>query len=1219
MRHVAPVLVALAFVAAPFAPARAAGDAVANAVAGSEAEASGDFDAWLAELTSAAARAPDSPFAAAALAKARVLAPVATDPTVVEKALEPVLARGVADGEIDEALRDALADRARARGEFEKAEAFGQNRGYLRRFAVAGPFGTASSALVHRRYPPEKRELDLATSMEGALGPVRWIAMPVLGDDAWIDPMEQIRRGQGVVYALARVKSATARTVAFKVFCSDSFAVFVNAAPTVVADRERDAIPSWVWSTARLEAGWNRILVKVTGRSSFAMKLCDPANAQPVLDVEEGDPLASAELPAATGEAEPRTYRTPSERALEAGKGDVAGSVAAAYLCDDEGREWDAYLAFQSAAAAADAGSKALSSNTHAAFGRFLSGFREFPEVQRKLRAKEQFAAAVAARPAHNSAAVRLADYENDDDHPDKAVKALREQIKAQPTSTAWMAVARIAKARGWDREALDAAESAVKCAPRNTEAIRFLIEIDRRLGNSTRADERNDRLLAIDANDGEAADHKVGSLRAQGRHEDALALVRTYAKRWPSSLGWRAQSATLLSALGRDDEALALWRELAALVPADAGYVRNIAQVLEAKGDDAGALENYRKSLAAEPFQPTVWRAVARLEGGDSDFAAPFEPHVDELLKQLPSTEELKKKYPKAVAITVLDHDVTRIREDGSSQAWIHMVYKILDEKGVKKYGDVRNAGDLLEIRAILPDGTTMTPTGLPGRPYNMEGLVAGTVIDHRYVISQRAGPKGYDGGQFYFQDSEVQDEPNPVMLSRFVVVAPESMKLDPVKRNFDGDAAVETKDGTTVTTWEKRDVPRIEPERSMPSIEEIVPLVDYSRPETLDDVNWELLSRLDDTRPTPMLTDIVGKVVKDGMSDLEKLRALYEWVNDEITGEDGGSEGPTATVLAKAGDRGQLFEALVRTAGIPYRNARAMPWNGESQGRTRPLDADAFAMPFLWLEPRGAEPVPFVMLGRLAPFGLLPDAYRGSTVFVTDEQGGSIRRLPAGGPSTQDSTNFEVRLGADAKSTKVSGSIHFRGAEDYETKRGVIEAPEDDRKKWAESTFNRYFASPSLEKVEFPRLEQRGEAFEMSLSGTMSNYVQPQGETYVVSLGLPRIDMGRRFVEKAERVYDLVLNTRDDRVDEFTIVLGDAFAVKTLPDDLNTFHRLGTYSLTWRLVTGGEAGDRIVVHREAHLHPARYRADEYKAFVAWCKSIDDAEERKLELRKVK
>src|SRR5262249_51405791 len=159
----------------------------------------------------------------------------------------------------------------------------------------------------------------------------------------------------------------------------------------------------------------------------------------------------------------------------------------------------------------------------------------------------------------------------------------------------------------------------------------------------------------------------------------------------------------------------------------------------------------------------------------------------------------------------------------------------------------------------------------------------------------------------------------------SRFVVISPESMKLAPTKRNYDGDPKVETKDGWTVTTWEKRDMPRIEPERYMPDVQEIIPLVDYTKQEDFDDVNWQLLGRRENTRPTPLLAEAAAKVVKDGMTDTEKLHALYDFVNDEITGQDRGGEGPTATLLAKAGDRGALFEALVRVAGIPYRTGRA------------------------------------------------------------------------------------------------------------------------------------------------------------------------------------------------------------------------------------------------------------------------------------------------------
>jgi tetratricopeptide (TPR) repeat protein len=972
-------------------------------------------------------------------------------------------------------------------------------------------------------------------------------------------------------------------------------------------------VPSAVWAAVRLEAGWNRILVKVAGDARFALKAADPETGLPVLDLEEGDPLGGKELPALTGDAEPLRYQTPADRAIAAAQGDAAGSAAAAVVCDGEGREWDAYQAFEAAAKAVEGGDPSLVANVNAAYGRFLATFAEFPEVQRKLRAKARFEAAAAAYPTHNSAKVRLADYLNEDDHPDQAVKALREQIKAQPTPTAWMALARIAKQRNWENEAVAAAKTALTLSPRNAEAERFLLDYARKYANAGEASSRVKRILEIDANDAVASGDAVSELRQQGKYDEALKLVRAYQARWPGAVSWRVTEATILQALEKEDEALAVWRGLETLVPLEASYPRTVAQILEKKGDKAGAVESYRKSLACEPFQPQVWRAVARLEGTDVDFAAPYEPNVEEILAKLPSTDELKKKYPKAVAITVLDHDVVRVRPDGTSQAYIHMVWKLLDENAVKKYGDVDNSGELLEVRAILPDGRVMAPSGLPGRAYNMEGLVPGTVIEHRYLQSQRSSEKGYDGGLFYFQDAEFNSEPNPVVLSRMVVISPESMKLAPTKRNYDGDPVVETKDGMTVTTWEKRDMPRIEPERFMPDVQEIVPLVDYSREDEFDDVNWRLLGRRDDSRPTPLLAEAAAKVLKPDMSDMEKLRVLYDFVNDEITGEDG-NEGPTATLLAKAGDRGALFEALVRVAGVPYRAGRAMPWNGA--GRTGPVTVSAgvFSMPFLWLEPKGADPVPFVMMSRYSPFGLMPDAYRGSAAYLCDESGGSIRRLEAGGPDTQDSTQFEVHLGADAKSTTVSGTVHFRGAEDYETKRGVLEAPEDDRKKWAERTLNRYFASPSLDKVEFPGIEKRGESFAMNLSGTMANYVQAQGDAYVVALGLPHINMSQRFIERAERVFDLVINSREDRLDEFTIHLGDAFQVKSLPEDEIVFHRLGTYSLTWR-----DLGDRIAVRREAHLRPARYRADEYKAFVAWCKSIDDAEERKLELRKVK
>lgn len=1207
---------AAALLLSPAVPALA-GDADVPAVLfGSEAEARGDFDAWMDETLAGLAADPGSPYAGLLIDKVRALSDFVSDPTVIEQRLQPVLDRGIRDGDAREALQDLLAQRARARGEFDRARAYGGNDGYVTRFAVIGPFGWSSAALVHRPYAPEKADVDPKAALEGARGKVTWLPLPQLGDSPWVAPYDQIRQdGIGVAYAMARLRSDTARTVAVKVWCSDTFAVHVNGREAVVADRERDRVPNPVWTTIRLEPGWNRLVVKTTGRTSFAVKLANLADGMPVLDVEEGDPLMTDAAPAAGALPEPMTYRTAVDRAVAASEG--GGSpvllAATAQLLAERGREWEAYESFEAAAASAAALTPVERANLLAAHGRFLADFGELPPIQRKLKAKESYGRALEAFPDHHSATLRMARYENEDDRPDEAVAMLQGLAAKRPTAMAWMTIAEVAKARTWEREAIDAAEAALELAPNHRGALRFLAQYDRQYGNHARLVQRMERLLAIDASDGNALDSLIGSLRDRGQDDTAMARLRELADRWEGSLSYRRQIAIQLRRTGDLDGSLAAWRELERIVPREEEYPREIGEILELKGDTAGALAAYGRSLALQGFQPSVRRAVARLRGDGEDFGRRWEPNIEQMLAELPSDEELKERYPKAVAVTVLDHSVTRVHEDGSSSSIVHMAYKLLNEKGVQKYGDMPNMGDLLSIRTILPDGTVSKPTGLRGRSYNMEGLVPGAIIVHRYLVHQRAGSKGYDGGQFFFQDFQFRQQPNPVVLSRFVVIADEGNVPEWEKRNYEGDPETVEFDGKVATVWEKRDMPRIEWEQGMPEKEEIVPYVDYSPKRTMDDAGWELLDRRDDTRASPVLREALGRAVSPEMGDGEKLRAIHDFVNREITGDFGMGGSPASILMEKAGDRGQLFAAMVREAGIPHRLGFAMPWRGEGRDLTHPTSS-LFAGSFLWLEPRDGAPHAFFMGSRHTPYGLVPDPYRGSDAFLVSEDGAEIFRLPEGGMDTSSGVRFGVVLGAKPEDTRVEGDVVYRSGGGYRFKRQLEEMPQDDRRKFAEGQLSPYFASPTLEEYELPGLETRGEPLVVRLRGTMPQYLSRQGDRFVVSLGLPATDMTGRFVHRPERVYDLILNVRDDGVDAYEVDLGDAFEIVTLPDDHLAVHELGTYSLTFR-----RDGRTLRVRRERHLRPARYTPEQYAGFVAWCKSIDDAEQAKIELRAVR
>jgi tetratricopeptide (TPR) repeat protein len=1226
-------------------PVPAAGDDAA-VVADPPGWASLDADASLEALLGVVERDREGPLGQAALVTARALWDGSRDTAPHVRRLEAVLARGVVQGDTEEMIRRALGDRYLESGDDAKRAAVGVDAGYLGDFLICGPFGTPANAAVDVRYPPEDG-LDLEKPMPGGRGTTRWMPYHSLGIGEIVEPFEYLRPTDGVAYGLAQVKSAKERPAVLKVTCRGSHAVFLNGAEVVRVNRLETPRGRTTWTPVTLAAGWNRLLVKVVGSQGFALKVADAERGHPVgLDVEK----AAVLHPPVPALAPPGSvaYRSNLDALRGAEPAGPAARTVRGLLEEYYDLDWDAYEDLERAAADAPG-----AAGIRLRFAIFVQGFGEMPEPRwRRNRARAAYEDVLEAAPDHGEAVLALAQILHGEDRTEEALAGLK-ALPALPKGAtdggeasaaggaaragmersrkvfpgldalleqrkdcapAWWVRSQICQERGWHKEAQEDAQKAVAANPRYQPALNYLLRISDSYANAARSEELCRRILAVNRGNSRAARRLAALLRAKGDHEGALRLLSGIQARWPADFDAREERSQILVALQRWDEALAILRELQALSPLEESYHRKEGEVLRRKGDDEGARKAWERSLSLAPGQAALRRERERLGGGDFDFGRKWDVDGLAAAKECGGQE----KYPRAVAVHVVDLQVIRANEDGSWSSITHDVFKILNEQGREKYSEITvpaDRGGVLDVRAVSPEGEVFLPNGARGSTFTFEGLQAGWIVEYRYLNDRVPGGKGFDSGGWFFQDPGFHDPggADPVVLSRLVVDLPEGMEPPLLLRNYGPRPEPKSEGGRRIRVFEKRDMERIENEPRMPEADEICPSARFYAAWDWEDVNLEALDYMERFEPSPLLEAKAREILGDARGNLARARALYDFVNREIPGNAGGW-GPTGVLLEKSGNRFVLLGALLRAAGVPFDPVRVaqgpeegMLWEvvspelfagegivvrGEDPGS---LDDDAFLFPF----------------ARHTPFGRIPLEDRGKPAMIPGRAGPTLFRMPAGSESDLEvRCDFGVSLGAETKDTTFTLRILDPSDGAFGAKERVKDQNEDDRRKDAARVLERYLDTADLRTYSYPSLEKPGEPWTLEAAGGLPRALRQEGGETVLPLGPAPLEMARHWVERPDRTWPFVVRASQAQRDEYVFDLGSRWRVRRMPAGHTAVSRIGTYSL----VVGRE-GAKVRVERTVRFGDCRYSPDEYRDFVAWCRAIDAAEEQRIVL----
>lgn len=278
------------------------------------------------------------------------------------------------------------------------------------------------------------------------------------------------------------------------------------------------------------------------------------------------------------------------------------------------------------------------------------------------------------------------------------------------------------------------------------------------------------------------------------------------------------------------------------------------------------------------------------------------LEPEVSKLIQAVPTPES----YPDADIIYILDEGIEEFFSDGRSNCTVHMVFKIVSERG-KGYANHKigynsrtETVNLLYARTITPEGKiiplkknaikTVTPysrypsySDYKKLTFSMPGVSIGCVIDYKYQIEKKPTIEGKFTGHYFFQVGE------PVLFSRYKVITPEDIDLkyrllNPLK-DIQRSLVVANQGGKKSYLWEYRDIPQILYEKRMPPMDEIAFKILVTTTDSWEEFfSWWRKEIEGKTKPDKIIKEKVAELTKDFSTAGEKIEALFDYVKREI-----------------------------------------------------------------------------------------------------------------------------------------------------------------------------------------------------------------------------------------------------------------------------------------------------------------------------------------------
>jgi len=278
------------------------------------------------------------------------------------------------------------------------------------------------------------------------------------------------------------------------------------------------------------------------------------------------------------------------------------------------------------------------------------------------------------------------------------------------------------------------------------------------------------------------------------------------------------------------------------------------------------------------------------------------FDPEASGLLRM----EASAASYPDADIVYLLNEVVNEVSESGESLETVHTVIKILTEAGRSYanceigYNSRTESLSLHYARTIQADGSVIplkkdaikveSPNLGEGKysdykemSFSMPGIGIDSIIDYKYVKKSTPDINGEFNCHFFFQDD------NPVLLSRYMIIAPETVRIKFHLKNpldgLSGDPVISHTEGKKTYMWEYKNIPQIPDEERRPPLGDIAfQLFGTTMPSWDEFCTWWWTQARDKADANHAIEKKVQELTGDLKGSDEKIAVLFNYVKKDI-----------------------------------------------------------------------------------------------------------------------------------------------------------------------------------------------------------------------------------------------------------------------------------------------------------------------------------------------